>query len=433
MGGLFSEEEYTPRLLDPVIEEYLQSCGVVCVEGPKWCGKTWTSSYHSKSEFYVGDPNNNFSNRELARINPTAVLKGDTPRMIDEWQEVPSLWDAARAFADRSSQLGLLILTGSSTPNTKGIMHSGAGRISSVRMNTMSLYESGDSTGKISLRDLIEGKLEDELTGEVSLEHIAYLIVRGGWPGNIRAKNPSIMPKSYIDRIINPDNYKDTMFDTENKVYLSKEKLERILKSLARNESTTASINKIAKDIKDFDNDAAVSHDTVSRYIDKLSLMFLFNNQNPFSPNVRSALRVKGTMKRHYCDPSLACAVLDLNEKKLLADLNTFGFLFEALVERDLLVYAQSMRAKLYHYQNYNNEEIDAVIELDDGNWCAIEIKLGGNRIEEGACNLNKVCDHIVSAGGKAPKMKCVICGTVNAAYKRSDGVYVVPITSLRN
>lgn len=429
MSELFNKEEYRKRLIDSIIDDYLQSCGAICIEGPKWCGKTWTSAYHSNSEFFVGDPDGNFANRELAMLKPSLVLKGEIPRMIDEWQEVPKLWDAARNFVDRSSEYGLLILTGSSTPRTKGIMHTGAGRIVNIRMNTMSLYESGDSSGLVSLKELAEGKIEEQLVKEVELEDLARLIVRGGWPRNIKAKNPLIMPKSYVYKIINgnPD-------DKENgsTKKFSKDKLEKILKSLARNETTTASINKIASDIENYDG-TKVSPDTVGRYIEELRRMFLFNDQPPYETNVRSSLRIKGSEKRHFCDPSLACALLDLNEKKLMGDLNTFGFLFEALVERDLSIYAQSIGAKLYHYQNYSNEEIDAVIELDDGNWCAFEIKLGGNRIDEGAKNLIKVCNHIVENGGKEPVVKAVICGLTNAIYQREDGVFVFPITCLKN
>ncbi len=426
MSTLLEDNKYKPRLVDGIIDEYLQSCGAICIEGPKWCGKTWTSAYHSNSEFLVGNPENNFSNRLLAEAKPLLVLKGEKPRMIDEWQEVPALWDAARAYVDRTDEYGCLILTGSSTPKTKGILHSGAGRIVSIRMNTMSLFESGDSSGLVSLTDLIHGEFEDKMVEEVDLEKLAYLLVRGGWPKNIHSKNSSITPKSYLEKIIYSN-----LTDQEGKRY-SSDKIEHILKSLARNESTTASVSRIAKDIQDIDC-KTVSADTVNRYLEEMDRMFLFNNQPPFDPNVRSSLRVKGACKRHFCDPALACAALDLNEKKLLNDLNTFGFLFEAMVERDLSVYAQSIGAKLYHYQNYNDEEIDAVLELDDGSWCAFEIKLSANRVEEGAKNLNKVCDHIVRCGGKPPVVKGVICGLANAAYKRKDDVYVIPITALKN
>jgi len=421
----FNKTEYKPRLIDPIIEEYLASCGAICIEGPKWCGKTWTSAFHSKSMFYVGDPDNNFSNRELANMKPSLVLSGENPRMIDEWQEVPQLWDATRAMVDKNPGFGKFILTGSSTPKTKGIYHSGSGRIIDLRMNTMSLYESGDSTGLISLQNLINGKLNEQMTGEVNLEDLAHYIVRGGWPKNLGALNPTLAPKSYVEKILNEEND----FYAEK---FSKEKMKAILKSLARNESTTVSMNKLASDIIEYDG-KSVSPDTIGRYIEKLKRQFLFNNQPPYDPNVRSSLRVKGAVKRHFCDPAIPCAILDLNEKKLLNDLNTFGFLFEGLVERDLSVYAQSIKAKLYHYQNYSNEEIDAVLELEDGDWCAFEIKLGANKIEEAAKNLISIANHIEKTGGKPPKIKCVICGLSNAAYQRADGVYVVPITALKN
>ncbi len=426
MSTLLTPSDYKPRLIDKTVEEYLESCGAICIEGPKWCGKTWTSAYHSNSEFLVGDPKNNFSNRELAKMDPNFVLKGKTPRMIDEWQEVPSLWDATRAFVDRNGGYGMLILTGSSTPKTKGIMHSGAGRIASIRMNTMSLFESGDSSGLISLKDIAEGTFKECFVEEPTLEKLAYLIVRGGWPKNISSKNPTITPRSYIETIINGN-----LTGEDGKTY-SKDKIERILKSLARNETTMASISRIAKDIEDTDS-VTMSVDTVSRYIEEMSRMYLFNDQLPFDPNVRSSLRVKDMKKRHFCDPSLACAILNLNEKKLLNDLNTFGFLFEALVERDLSIYAQSIGAKLYHYRNYGGEEIDAIVEMDDGSYLAFEIKLGANRIEEGANNLIKVCNNIVKNKGKEPIAKGVICGLCNAAYKRPDGVLVIPFTALRN
>lgn len=426
MSTLIKVEEYLPRLIDDTIEEYLKSCGAICIEGPKWCGKTWTSAFHSNSHFLVGSSDNGFYNREFAKISPSSTLKGDTPRLIDEWQEVPSLWDAVRAEVDVRNEYGLIILTGSSTPTIKGVMHSGIGRIACIRMDTMTLFESNDSTGSVSLAKLVKGEVEPHFTKELSLENIAKLIVRGGWPKNINALNPSIMPKSYVERIIN-----GTLTDEEKKNFPSS-KVEKILKSLARNESTTASISRIAKDIEEIDK-VSISPDTVTRYLDIFNRMFLFNNQLPFDTNVRSSIRVKGMVKRHFCDPSLACSILDLNEKKLLNDLNTFGLLFESLVERDLNVYAKSNNAKLYHYQNYSDEEIDAVIELDDGNWCAFEIKLSANRIDEGATNLNKVCKHIVESGGKAPIVKAVICGLGNAFYKRNDDVYVIPIGCLRN
>lgn len=421
--------EYKKRIIDSEIRSMLQISGAICIEGPKWCGKTWTSSYHSNSEFLVGAADNNFSNRQLAELNPTLVLQGETPRMIDEWQEVPALWDATRAEVDRRREKGQIILTGSSTPKTKGVLHSGTGRIVSVRMNTMSLYESGDSSGSISLEQLCNGDIEAQMTGEVSLEKLAYFIVRGGFPENLSTPEDKsyIMPRAYMEGIIKEDLNK-----LDDGVEYNQQKVRLILKSLARNESTTASDLSVLKDIAANDDDS-LSRNTLTKYLAALERLFIFNNQEPFSPNFRSSLRVKQSAKRHFSDPSLAAAMLNMTDKKLMSDLNTFGFLFESLAERDLGIYAQSFGGKLYHYQDYRDNEIDAVIELEDGEWCAFEIKLGAKKIDEGAENLIKVCNNIVNNGGKEPKVKCVICGLSNAAYMRADGVIVVPITSLKN
>lgn len=429
MSIIKNKEQYKKRIIDQTIETYLKISGAICIEGPKWCGKTWTSAFHSKSEFLVGDPYNAFSNRQLAELNPSLVLQGETPRLIDEWQEVPSLWDATRAEVDSRNKKGQIILTGSSTPKTKGILHSGAGRITRLRMNTMSLFESGDSTGAISLQDLCNGNLHDQMVEEASLSQLAYLIVRGGWPANIGSDihTAHLMPKSYMTSVISTDLNK-----LDDGVEYSAHKAELLLRSLARNECTCASDLSLLKDIGETENES-LGRNTVAKYLESLNRLFLFNNQKPFSPNFRSSLRVKQMEKRHFSDPAMACALLSLTPTKLLQDLNTFGFLFESLVERDLDIYSQSFGGKLFHYQDYKNNEIDAVIELEDGEWCAFEIKLGAKRIEEGAKNLIKVSSEIAKSGGKPPKIQCVICGLSNAAYRRADGVYVVPITALKN
>ena len=426
MNNPFNKSLYKPRVIDGIVDEYLQNCGAICIEGPKWCGKTWTSAFHAKSEFYVGNPDNGFSNRQLAIERPSMILKGEHPRMIDEWQEAPGLWDATRAEVDRLSENGAFILTGSSTPKNKGILHSGTGRIVPLRMSTMTLYEAGASSGVVSLRRLCEGRIDEQLTGEVDLEDIADKIIRGGWPKNLSNKNPSIMPSAYVKNIIDSN-----LADDEDMYKYNHKTVELILRSLARNESTTVSNSAIVRDISDIDGET-VSKDTVGRYLDALNRMFLFDNQKPYSPGARSSLRVKQSEKRHFCDPALAAALLNLNAQKLIGDLNTMGFLFEALVEHDLKVYAQAMNAQLFHYQNYDNDEIDAVIELEDGEWCAFEIKLGASKIDEGAKNLNKVCKKLEASGQRVPKIKCIICGLSNAVYQRSDGVYVVPLTALK-
>ena len=429
MGIIKNKDQYKKRIIDQTIETYLKISGAICIEGPKWCGKTWTSAFHSKSEFLVGDPYNAFSNRQLAELNPSLVLQGETPRLIDEWQEVPSLWDATRAEVDSRNKKGQIILTGSSTPKTKGILHSGAGRITRLRMNTMSLFESGDSTGAISLQNLCSGNLHDQMVEEASLSQLAYLIVRGGWPANIGSDilTAHLMPKSYMTSVISTDLNK-----LDDGVEYRAHKAELLLRSLARNECTCASDLSLLNDIGETENES-LGRNTVTKYLESLNRLFLFNNQKPFSPNFRSSLRVKQMEKRHFSDPAMACALLNLTSTKLLQDLNTFGFLFESLVERDLDIYSQSFGGKLFHYQDYKNNEIDAVIELEDGEWCAFEIKLGAKRIEEGAKNLIKVSSEIAKSGGKPPKIQCVICGLSNAAYRRADGVYVVPITALKN
>ena len=428
MARIMEKEKYIPRIIDAAVERYLTTIGAVCIEGPKWCGKTWTSSYHSNSEFLVGNPDNNFQNRALAEMSPALVLEGETPRLIDEWQEVPPLWDAVRYIVDQRGKKGQFILTGSATPKRKGVLHSGAGRIGKLRMRPMSLYESGDSSGKVSLQELCEGKLTPAMTGEVDLRTLARLTVRGGWPGNLDIGDAdiSLLPGEYLDAVIDDDvNRVDETRRDSRKVRL-------LLRSLARNESTTATNRTLKNDIKEID-DEDIDVETVAMYLDIFNRLFLTDNQPPYSAKLRSSVRVKQAEKRHFCDPSLACALLKATPEKLIGDLETFGFLFEALCERDLKIYAESFGAQLYHYQDYAGNEIDAVIELPDGGWCGIEIKLGANKIEEAAENLTRIRDEIVKDGGKLPSALIVLCGLSNAAYRRPDGVCVVPLTALKN
>lgn len=427
--SIANKEEYKERVIDAQVERYLKNFGAVCIEGPKWCGKTWTSSYHSKSEFLIGDPGGNFQNRQLAQLSPSIVLEGETPRLIDEWQEVPPIWDAVRYTVDQRGKKSQFVLTGSSTPNRKGVLHSGAGRIGKLRMRTMSLYESGDSSGKVSLKELCDGKLTPALTGDVNLRDLIYYTVRGGWPGNlsVAVEDAQILPDSYINAIIDDDAQRidDIKYD--------KHKMQLLLRSLARNESTTAAQSKLLSDIQEFD-DESVDRNTVAQYLDVFTRLFLLDNQPPFASNIRSSVRVKQSEKRHFCDPALACALMKATPERLLNDLNTFGFLFEALCERDLKIYAESFDAKVFHYQDYQNREIDAVIELDDGRWCAFEIKLGANQIDSAAAELVSIRDDIAKEpNGVPPSVLCVICGMSNAAYRRPDGVLVVPITALKN
>lgn len=421
--------KYLPRILDAKIEEYLKVFGAVCIEGPKWCGKTWTSSYHCNSEIFMGDPAGNFQNRQLAELSPALVLEGETPRLIDEWQEVPPIWDAVRYQVDQSAEKGQFILTGSATPNHKGILHSGAGRIGKLRMRTMSLYESGDSSGKVSLEALCRGKIATALTGEVDLKNLIALIIRGGWPGAIQlpVEQAALLPTEYLNAVIDDDVFRI------DGIRRNKTKLRLLLRSLARNETTTATNKTLKNDIKEVDGED-IDVETVKEYLDLFERLFLTDNQPPFSAGIRSSVRVKQAVKRHFSDPSLACALLKVTPTSLLGDLETLGFLFEALCERDLKIYAESFGGSLYHYQDYHSREIDAVIELPDGQWCAFEIKLGANQIDAAAENLLLIQKEIAAdPKGKPPAVLCVLCGMSNAAYRRPDGVFVVPLTALKN
>lgn len=423
------KQDYILRIIDKKIEQYLRSFGALCIEGPKWCGKTWTSSYHSNSEIFIGDPAGNFQNRQLAELSPDLVLDGKTPRLIDEWQEVPPIWDAVRYKVDQTGEKGQFILTGSATPNHKGILHSGAGRIARLRMRPMSLYESGDSSGIVSLEKLCQGELIPAMTGEAHLKKLIQFIIRGGWPGSLGMpiKQAALLPMEYLNAVIDDDVYhidgirRNTM------------KMRLLLRSLARNESTTATNKSLKNDMKEKD-DEDIDVETVKEYLDIFERLFLTDNQPPYAVRVRSSVRVKQAVKRHFSDPSLACALLNVTEEGLLGDLETLGFLFEALCERDLKIYAESFGGTLYHYQDYQNREIDAVVELPDGKWCAFEIKLGANQIDTAAQSLLSIQKEAEKdPKGKPASILCVLCGMSNAAYRRADGVFVVPITALKD
>lgn len=422
-------ENYKARIIDKKIDKYLSVFGAICIEGPKWCGKTWTSSYHSNSEIYIGDPSGNFQNRQLAQMSPSLVLEGEIPRLIDEWQEVPPLWDAVRYKVDQIPKKGQFILTGSATPNHKGILHSGAGRIARIRMRTMSLYESGDSSGEVSLEDLCNGKLTPKMTGEVDLKKIIEFIIRGGWPASLGLpiESAALLPKEYLEAVLNDDIYR------VDGVKRNTHKMRLLLRSLARNESTTVSNKTLKNDIKEID-DEDIDTATIADYLNILDRLFITDNQKPFSTKIRSSVRIKQSEKRHFCDPSLACALLNITPHMLLNDLETLGFLFESLCERDLKIYAESIDAHVYHYQDYKNREIDTIIELNDGRWCAIEIKLGANQIESAAENLKKIYEEMEKDPKSIlPSAMIIVCGLSNAVYQREDGIYVVPLTALKD
>ena len=362
-------------------------------------------------------------------MSPDLILDGDFPRLIDEWQEVPPVWDAVRYKVDQVPQKGQYILTGSATPNHKGIMHSGAGRIAKLRMRPMSLYESGDSSGRVSLEEICHGKITPVMSGEVDLRELIRLIVRGGWPGSLElpVNQAALLPMEYLNAVIDDDVYR------MDGIKRNTIKMKLLLRSLARNESTTVTNKTLKNDIKEVD-DEDIDVETVKEYLDIFARLFITDDQPPFATKVRSSVRVKQAVKRHFADPSLACALLKVTPESLINDLETLGFLFEALCERDLKIYAESFEAKLYHYQDYNGREIDAVVELPDSSWCAFEIKLGANQIDTAAASLLEIKREIEKEEkGRPPAVLGVVCGLANAAYQRPDGVYVIPITALKN
>ena len=418
---------YRSRLADQILSECLKSFGAVCVEGPKWCGKTWLAQHQAVSACMIADPTDNFATRGRVELDINYAFTGEKPHLIDEWQEFPALWDATRYHVDQNAEPGQFILTGSSVPKTKGVMHSGTGRIASMRLRTMSLWESGNSEGLVSLADLCEGKAIGIVPiRRPELREIIELILRGGWPGTLGMpfKYAVKTPVEYVRQIVEKDIHR------LDNVKRDRRKVDLLMRSLARNESTVAGVSTLKADIATADG-VEIADETITSYLDALSRLFVIENQKPFAESMRSGMRLRKAEKRHFCDPSLAAALMRATPEKLEKDLRTLGFLFEGLVERDLRTYAESIGAELYHYQDYENHEIDAVVELSDGRWAAIEVKLGVNQEEAAADGLKKIAAQM-SAGGCAPSALIVVVGLASAAYRRKDGVYVVPITALK-
>lgn len=435
-------EGYRHRLIEEDLRNQLRAFGAVSIEGPMWCGKTWLGLNASESSFEVGSVDEyGQDNRELVDMNVRLAMEGREPHLIDEWQEVPKLWDAIRSDLDRNPGKGRYILTGSSVLKRKP-MHSGTGRIKHLRMRTMSLYESGDSNGDVSLRRIIDGSAEDADTGGTDLEHLVDLTISGGWPGNLGIPYPdrAASVKGYLESVVAKASELDGVRRRESNLWM-------VMRSLARNESTLSDVSKIHNDTGIPMGDGIplmldemmeaestpVSYDTVSDYINVFDRLFLIDNQPAFDPNLRSSVRVGKRVKRHLADPSLGITALNVGKDRLMKDLNTYGFFFEAMCERDLDIYARSFGANQYHYRDDSGTEVDSIIELPDGSWAAFEIKLGANKIGEGAESLLAFKEKMRKHGARSvPTSLCVICGLTDHAYMRDDGVYVVPITALR-
>ena len=420
------KKNYIDRLIDKKIEEYLTIFGAVSIEGPKWCGKTWASLNHVNSQALLDDE----EIKEKAKMDLNLILNDEKPELIDEWNLIPEVWDAVRRKCDETTEKGNYILTCSTKltdeEQKKKIHHSGAGRIGKIEMHTMSLYESGDSTGKVSIQDMLNNNVQNSLNEKISLDELANLIIRGGWPSNIKTeKNKvNIIPQSYIKAILDKDIHDDKKRNID--------KMRMLLKSLARNESTTSTKKTLLKDIEEKagENELIESRVTIDDYLDVLDRLHIIDNQPPYSENYRSPSRIGKSAKRHFTDPSLACASLGLTKDKLVNDLKTFGLMFEALVERDLKIYMDYLEGKLFHFRdNVTGLEVDSILEFNDGEYAAVEIKLGYYQVEEAKKNLINFSNNMI----KKPKFMCVIVGYTDIIAKDPEtGIYIVPITALK-
>jgi len=426
-------KEYIPRYVDRQLEETLEYIGATLIVGPKWCGKTTTAKQFANSEIQLQNPQKTESYLKLADTDPLILLEGENPRLIDEWQMAPKLWDAVRYSVDERNEYGLYILTGSTMVDNSKIMHSGAGRITRLLMRPMSLYESGDSTGEISIMDLFDRK-DIEINGissKLSLKDIIFLACRGGWPEILNIKNKSYQLKiaqSYIQSICESDTSIIDGVKRNPKIF------EAILKSYSRNVSTLVANTKIIEDIKE--NYGELSKQTFYSYVNILKKLYVIENINAWSPNLKSKQKIRKSEKKGFIDPSLAVASLGTTPEQLLQDFKTFGFIFESLCIRDLHVYSSTAGGKILYY-NDGSFEVDCILQLNDGRYALIEFKLGDKDIEKGAENLLKLKKLINKQRDKGkihipePTFLAVVTGD-DIALKRDDGVYVLPIGVLK-
>ena len=417
-------KKYLNRIVDRTLDVKLRYMGAVVIEGPKWCGKSWTAAQKSASALYMQDPDVRESNMGFARTAPSVLLKGDTPRLIDEWQTSPVLWDAVRHAVDMRGEPGQFILTGSAVPTDDAVMHTGTGRIARLRMRPMSLFESLESNGSVSLADIFNGT-GIEGTSSLKTEDLAFVMVRGGWPASVgNRENALDHAKDYVEAIL----YQD--ISRVDGVEKNPERVHSLMRALARNISAPAKLKTIMDDI--IDNGQTISEKTLTSYLNALNRIFVTEDLPAWSPAMRSKTVLRTAPKRHFVDPSIAAVLLNASPKSLLSDFNTFGLLFESMAIRDLRVYAQANDGKVFHYRDRNDLEADAVIHLADGRWGAVEMKMGSKDVEKGVENLKKIRDKVNTEKMMEPSFLMVITAG-EYAYCRDDGVYVVPIGCLKD
>ena len=418
--------QYFSRIADKALDFALEASGAVLIEGPKWCGKTRTAEEKANSVLYMQDPDYTLSYLKAADTKPSILLKGEVPRLIDEWQMAAVLWDAVRFAVDQRQECGQFILTGSATPKDNVVWHTGTGRISRMMMRPMSLFESLESNGAISLKELFDGEANDECVSSLDTEDLAFVLTRGGWPASIKEKETVALKRvyDYVESVINIDVSK------VDNVEKNPSRIRALMRSYARNISTTATLSTICGDISA--NEGTASEKTIASDLVALQRIFVVEDLPAWSPAMRSKTTIRTSPKRHFCDPSIATAVLRATSNTLLHDFNTFGLMFESLCIRDLRVYAQANDGEVFHYRDRNGLEADAVVHLKDGRWGAIEVKMGVKEIDLAAENLKKLRDKINIEKMRAPSFLMVLTAT-EFGYRRDDGIYVVPIGCLRD
>lgn len=422
--------DYKPRVADEILSRKLEGKGAVLIEGPKWCGKTTTAEQVAASVLYMDNPEKKQQNIAMAELNPSRLLAGNVPRLIDEWQLAPKLWDAIRFQVDHRGLTGQFILTGSSVPaDSSEITHSGTGRFTWLTMRPMSLYESGDSSGDVSLRSLFNSQTDIDGESHLDIERLAFLTCRGGWPQSIRMRDEIALDQAfdYYDAVVHSD------INRADNITKNPERVKRLMRSYARNQGGQIPNTVIAQDIAANDENS-IDEETVALYINALKKIFVIEDMPAWNPNLRSKTAIRSSDTRYYIDPSIAAAALGIGPQDLLNDLNTFGFLFETLCIRDLRVFADALNGTVYHYRDKSGLECDAVIHLRNGSYGLIEIKLGGERlIEEGASNLTALCRKLDTDKMKKPSFLMVLTGTGDYAYRRSDGILIVPAGCLKD
>lgn len=426
-------KNYKSRICDSLLQKKLRTSGAVLITGPKWCGKTWTALNAAKSVIYMQNTDKRASYIKLAQTAPSMLLRGDKPRLIDEWQTATVLWDAVRFAVDADPRKGQFILTGSVIVDddekkdiSERMLHTGAGRISCLRMRPMSLFESGESCGAVSLKSLFEGNTQVEAASSLTIDRIAFAICRGGWPATLDMEPDDALEVvyDYYDAVVEKDA------STVDKSQKDPDRMRSILRSLARNISTMTTDKTIIDDVKA--NDLSMTDKTLESYLRALRKLFVVEDIKAWQPSLRSKTGIRTSDKRQFVDPSIAVAALSADPEAIINDFNFFGFLFESLCARDLRIYAEPLRGTVRHYHDYNNLEADLIVTLHSGKWAAIEVKLGSREIEEGAEHLKKLASNIDTSRFPAPSFLMVLTGG-EFAYRRPDGVFVVPLGCLRD